>query len=347
MVTKLRPALGCAVAIALAFAAGCAQEDAKTLHVFTWSDYFTAEIIARFEAESGAKVILDTYESNEDLVAKLQAGVTGYDVVLPSDYAVQQLAGLGLLAELDRANIPNFANLDPQFLGKYFDPENAHSAPYVWGTAGIGYDSSKVSPAPTSWAALWDETYAGEINMLDDVRESMGAAFKRLGYSINTTDPAKIAEARGLLIQQKPIVASYRTETDDLMQAKQVVLTHAWSGDVLRVADDSPEWKYVVPEEGSTFFIDNLAIPAGAPHKALAELFINFILRPDVIAQVTAFTRYGNCVTASRSHLPAALKESPAIFPPPEVLARLETIQSLGQADVLYGEAWTAVKAAQ
>ncbi|MBT3267728.1 spermidine/putrescine ABC transporter substrate-binding protein [Candidatus Poribacteria bacterium] len=347
MGTNLRASLRCAAIVFVAFVAGCAQDDAKTLHVFSWSDYFTPEIVARFEAETGAKVILDTYESNEDLVAKLQAGVTGYDVVLPSDYAVQQLAALGLLAELDKANIPNFANLDPQFLGKYFDAANAHSVPYVWGTAGIGYDSSKVSPAPTSWAALWDEAYAGEINMLDDVRESMGAAFKRLGYSINTTDPPKIAEARALLIDQKPIIASYRTETDDLMQAKQVVLTHAWSGDVLRVAEDSPEWKYVVPDEGSTFFIDNLAIPAGAPHKALAESFINFMLQPDVIAQVTAFTRYGNCVTASRSHLPDSLKDSPAIFPPPDVLARLETIQSLGAADVLYGEAWTAVKAAQ
>ena len=342
--------IGVALVAAVAvMAIGCAPDRPKTqtLHVFSWSDYFTPAIIKRFEEESGAKVILDTYGSNEDLVTKLQTGATGYDVVLPSDYAVQKLAALGLLETINRSNVPNFANLDPQFLGKYFDPDNAYSVPYVWGTAGIGYDSTKVDPPPTSWAILWDAKYSGEINMLDDMRESMGAAFKRLGYSINTTDPAKIAEARGLLIEQKPLIASYRTETDDLMQAKQVVLTHAWSGDVLRVAEDSPEWKYVVPEEGSTFFIDNLAIPKGAPHKALAESFLNFMLQPDVIAQITAFTRYGNCVTASREHLPESLRNNPAVFPPPETLARLETIQDLGDAEVLFGEAWTAVKAAQ
>lgn len=349
MRTRMRACVG-TIAVAFAvLAVGCAPGDAKpkTLHVFSWSDYFTPDIIARFEAESGAKVVLDTYESNEDLVAKLQTGATGYDVILPSDYAVQKLAALGLLETLDRSNVPNFGDLDPQFLGKYFDPDNAYSLPYVWGTAGIGYDSTKVDGAPTSWAVLWDAKYAGEINMLDDMRESMGAAFKRLGYSINTTDPAKIAEARSLLIEQKPLIASYRTETDDLMQAKQVVLTHAWSGDVLRVAEDSPEWRYVVPEEGSTFFIDNLAIPKGAPNKALAESFLNFMLQPDVIAQVTAFTRYGNCVVGSREHLPDSLRNNPAVFPPPEVLARLETIQGLGDAEVLFGEAWTAVKAAQ
>jgi spermidine/putrescine transport system substrate-binding protein len=327
---------------------GCGQEDTPTLHVFTWSDYFTPEVLATFEAESGAKVVLDTYESNEDLVAKLQAGVTGYDVVVPSDYAVEQLAGLGLLATLTKANVPNLAsNVDGQFLGKYFDPGNTYSVPYVWGTAGIGYDSSKLATAPTSWAVLWDESLSGEINMLGDSRETFGVALKRLGYSINESDPARIAEAQAMLIAQKPLVYSYETETDALMQSKQVTVTHAWNGDVLRVAKEQPEWKYVVPDEGGTIFIDNLAIPKATQHQALAESFLDYLLRPDVIAQITLFTQYANCVPASQAHLPEAVTTNPAVYPPSELTARLEPIKREAAMDRAYGDAWTALKAAQ
>ena len=335
----------CVAFVPLLAVSACKQQE--TLHLFTWSDYFSDEAIRGFESEAGVRVVIDTYENNEDLVAKLQAGVTGYDLVVPSDYAVAQLIALDLLEPIDRANIPNFANLDPKFLDQYFDPGNVYSIPYLWGTAGIGYDATRVDPAPTSWAVLWDERYADRINMLDDMRETMAVALKRLGYSVNATDPAQIEAARDLLIEQKPLVRSYTTETDALMLSGQVVLTHAWSGDVLRVQEEKPAWRYVVPDEGSTFFIDNLAIPKGTRHKALAERFIDYILRPEVIASVTAFTRYANCVPASIPLLPEHLRENPAVFPPDEVIRNLETLRDLGEAEVRYGEAWTAIKAAQ
>ena len=347
-------AFGTVLALVAAFAVGCNKGDGsdkataqkKSLHVFSWSDYFSDEAISQFEASHNADVIIDTYENNEDLVAKLQAGVSGYDIIVPSDYAVEQLITLALLEPLDKANIPNFSSLDAAFLNQYFDPNNVYSIPYVWGTAGIGYDSSVITDAPTSWAILWDAKYKNNINMLDDMRETLAVALKRLGYSVNTTDPAELAKARDLLIQQKPLIRSYTTETDDLMQSGQVVLTHAWSGDVLRVSAESPNWKYVVPSEGSTFFIDNIAIPKGAKNKALAESFINHILQPQIIATVTAFTQYGNAVAASEAFFPENLKGNPAVFPSAEVRARLETLRELGDADVMYGEAWTAVKAA-
>lgn len=341
--------LGAFALVALALASGCRRGDQTSteLHVFAWSDYFTDEAIQRFEKEHRAHVVLDTYENNEDLVAKLQAGVSGYDVVVPSDYAVKQLAELGLLEPLNRGNVPNLRTLDTNFLNQYFDPSNRYSVPYLWGTAGIGYDSTKVTPPPVSSAVLWDKQYGGNINMLDDVRESFALALKRLGYSVNTREPNEITAAQELLIQQKPLVRSYTTETDVLMLSGQVVLTHAWSGDVLRVAEEAPHWKYVIPEEGSTIFIDNLCIPKGAPKKELAEAFINFIIQPDVIAGVTAFTHYANCVPASKEHLPPTLRDNPVMSPPEDIIRRLEPLQDLGELQTLYGDAWTAVKAAQ
>ncbi len=347
MRATIKAITGVLAAALVVWSAGCGPQETQTLHVFTWSDYFTPEVISVFEAEAGAKVVLDTYESNEDLVAKLQAGVTGYDVVVPSDYAVEQLAGLALLAPLTKANIPNLANVDAQFLGKYFDPANTYSVPYVWGTAGIGYDSSKLAAAPTSWDVLWDESLSGEINMLGDSRESFGVALKRLGYSINESDADRIAEAQALLIAQKPLVYSYETETDALMQSKQVTVTHAWNGDVLRVAKEQPEWKYVVPDEGGTIFIDNLAIPKATQHQALAEAFLDYVLRPEVIAQITLFTQYANCVPGSQAHLPETVTTNPAVYPPTELTARLEPIMREAAMDRAYGDAWTAVKAAQ
>jgi spermidine/putrescine-binding protein len=325
---------------------GCRPKK-QTLHVFTWSDYFPEEVVLRFEQEADVRVVLDTYENNEDLVAKLQTGATGYDLIVPSDYAVQQLAQLGLLEPLDAANIPNLAGVDGRFLRQYFDPHNTYSVPYLWGTAGIAYEATKVKPAPSSWAVLWDGKYADNINMLDDMREVFAVAHKRLGSSVNTTEPAAIRAAKDLLIQQKPLVRSYTTETDTLMLSGQVALTHAWSGDVFRVAEENPNWRYVIPAEGSTFFMDNIAVPKGAPHKALAETFVDFVLRPENIAAVTAFTHYANCVPASVVHLPEALRKNPLIFPSDEVLGRLESLKRLGDAEVLYGDAWTAVKSAR
>ncbi|GIX05960.1 MAG: spermidine/putrescine ABC transporter substrate-binding protein [Candidatus Poribacteria bacterium] len=339
----------CLVAGALGavFVMGCGRGESKQeLNLFTWSDYISEEAVRRFEEEYNAHVVIDTFEDNDELVAKLQAGVTGYDVIVPSDYAVQQLINLGLVLPLNKENIPNFQNLDPRFLDQYFDPGNVYSVPYLWGTAGIGYNSEVIPEPPDSWWILWDEKYKGEINMLDEMRETMAVALKMLGYSVNTTDPQQIAEARDLLIRQKPLVRSYTTETDDLMVSGQILLTHAWNGDVLRVAEEYPQWKYVVPKEGSTFFLDNLCIPKGTDNKELAEKFINFILEPEIIASVSAFTHYGNAVPASMDYLPEELKNDPAVFPPDEVIERLEMLRDVGDAEVLYGEAWTAIKSA-
>ena len=334
--------------LTLAFIAlSIGQSNAKDeqLNIFTWAGYVSDDIRTGFEKEFGVDVIVDTYASNEDLLAKLQAGATGYDVIMPSDYMVSILIKLDLVAELDRGAIPNFQNVSPLFLGKYFDAENRYSVPYTFGTAGIAYDSAVVQPAPDSWNVLWDETYANQFSMLDDQRETLGAALKLLGYSLNTTDVKELQEAKEKLIAQKPLVKQYKSEAEELLVAGDVVMAHCWSGDAFRAAETRDTIRYVIPKEGSSQFIDTVCIPKAAPHQGLAAQFINYLLRPEINAKITVFTKYGTCVPAAKEHLPESLREHQFIYPPKEVLASLEWLMDPGDFTRHYNRAWEEIKA--
>lgn len=329
--------------IALAIGQGEAKDE--QLNIFTWAGYVSDDIRNGFEKEFGVDVIVDTYASNEDLLAKLQAGATGYDVIMPSDYMVSILIKLNLLAELDRGAIPNFQNVSPLFLGKYFDAENRYSVPYTFGTAGIAYDSAVVQPAPDSWNVLWDETYANQFSMLDDQRETLGAALKLLGYSLNTTDVKELQAAKEKLIAQKPLVKQYKSEAEELLIAGDVVMAHCWSGDAFRAAETRNTIRYVIPREGSSQFIDAVCIPKAAPHQGLAAEFINYLLRPEINAKITLFTKYGTCVPTAREHLPQSLREHQFIYPPKEVLESLEWLRDPGDFTRHYNRAWEEIKA--
>lgn len=329
--------------IALSIGQGEAKDE--QLNIFTWAGYVSDDIRNGFEKEFGVDVIVDTYASNEDLLAKLQAGATGYDVIMPSDYMVSILIKLDLLAELDRGAIPNFQNVSPLFLGKYFDAENRYSVPYTFGTAGIAYDSAVVQPAPDSWNVLWDETYANQFSMLDDQRETLGAALKLLGYSLNTTDVKELQAAKEKLIAQKPLVKQYKSEAEELLIAGDVVMAHCWSGDAFRAAETRNTIRYVIPQEGSSQFIDAVCIPKAAPHQGLAAQFINYLLRPEINAKITLFTKYGTCVPTAREHLPQSLREHQFIYPPKEVLESLEWLKDPGDFTRHYNRAWEEIKA--
>ena len=317
----------------------------EQLNVFTWAGYVSDDIREGFEKEFGVTVLVDTFASNEDLLTKLMAGATGYDIIMPSDYMVSILIKQNLLEDLNRDNIPNFRNISPLFLGKYFDPENRYSIPYTFGTAGIAYDADVISPAPDSWAVLWDEQYKNRFSMLDDQRETIGAALKLLGYSLNSTDPEEIKAAKEKLIEQKPLVKQYKSEAEELLIAGDVVMAHCWSGDAFRATETRPSIRYVIPKEGSSQFIDAVCIPKSAPHKALAEQFINYLLRPEVNAKITAFTKYGTCVPTAKAFLPENLREHQFIYPPKEVLESLEWLRDPGDSTRHYDRAWEEVKA--
>jgi spermidine/putrescine-binding protein len=322
---------------------------AKELHVYNWSEYIDPEIYTDFEEEFGVKVIEDTFASNEDLLAKMQAGATGYDLIVPSDYMVAIMIELDLLAELNYDNIPNFTNINDTFKDPPYDPGNKYSVPYQWGTTGIGYDTEVMAEPPDSWAYLFDpavaSAYAGKISMLNDSREALGAALKYLGYSLNTTDEGELAEAKQLLIEQKPWVATYDSEGyEDLLAAGELVMAHGWSGDFFMAAVEAEQIYYAIPKEGAVIWTDNLAIPKTAPSQYTAEVFINYLLRPEVGAKISNYTWYASPNKAAEEFMDAEILEDPAIYPPDEVMEKLEFIRDVGEATALYDRIWTEIK---
>ncbi len=338
--------LGLAVLGAPFVLAGGGAPAGRVLNLYIWSGYIAPETIAKFEARHAAKVNLDLYDSNEALLAKLQAGNAGYDVVCPSDYSLQVLRAQGLLRRLDRAALPHFGNLDPAFLDKAYDPGNAHSVPYFWGTTGIAYHARRVAEPPASWGALFDPRYRGRILMLDDAREAIGAALKWRGHSLNATDPRLLAAAREDLLRQKPLVRTYNSSNfEDVLLSGDVWLEQAWNGQIAKAMELDADIRYVLPREGSTLFIDNLAIPRDARDVALAHAFIDFTLEAEIAAEICRSMKYSSPNRAALPLLPAELRGNPAVFPPPEAMARLELIQDLGDATIAYDRLWTEVKA--
>jgi spermidine/putrescine-binding protein len=338
------------VLLLVATVAGCGPtEMAEELHVYNWSEYIDPEIYDAFEEEFGVKVIEDTFSSNEDLLAKLQAGATGYDIIVPSDYMVAIMIELDLLAELDYDNIPNFENIADTFLDPPYDPGNKYSVPYQWGTTGIGYNADEFDEPPDSWAYLFDPEmvapYAGQMSMLNDSRETIGAALKYLGYSVNSTDEGELEEAKQLLIQQKEWVSAYDSDGfEDLLAAGEVIIGHGWSGDYFAAAEEAEQVWYVIPREGGVIWTDNLCIPKTAPNKYTAEVFIDFLLRPEIGAQITNFTWYGSPNKASEEFIDAEILEEPAIYPPPEAMSKLEFLRDVGEATTIYDRIWTEIK---
>ena len=326
---------------------------ANEVYVFNWADYIDEELLTMYEEETGIKVVYDTFDSNESLLAKLQAGATGYDVIFPSDYMVAQMIELDLLAELDLESIPNFDyvadfNRDPAY-----DPGNKYSVPYFWGTSGIGYHADEVDPPPDSWAWIFDPDVAcqyqdGGINVLDDEREVIGAALKYLGYSVNDTDESHLNEARDVILAVKPCWKTFDSSgyIDNLMIPGEIVLGHAWNGDVFVAAEENEGWTYVMPKEGGVVWQDNFAIPASSTRKANAEHFINWMLDPQIAAQNTNYVWYPSPVEAAKEFIDPEIVEDPSIYLDDETIARLEWIESLPtDALNIWDRVWTEIKA--
>ncbi len=319
---------------------------------YNWTDYIDPEILTMFEEECGVRVVYDTFSSNEDLLAKLQAGATGYDVIVPSDYMVTIMMQLGLLKELDHANIPNLENLADRFREPSYDPGNRYSVPYQWGTTGIGYDADVFDTPPASLATLFDPEqaaqYAGKISLLNDGREVIGAALKYLGYSLNSTDPAQLEEAKQVILAVKPYVLTFDSDTfDDLLVSEETSLALAWNGSIYLAISESEgrNLGFAVPEEGLTIFTDNLAVPASAPNPYTAEVLINYLLDPEIGAMVTNFTHFASSNEAALPMIVDEIRNDPGIYPPEDVLDRMEFIADVGETTALYERIWTEIKA--
>lgn len=321
------------------------------LDLYNWSEYIDPELIPAFEAEFGVSVTETFFESNEVMLAQIQAGGAAYDLIVPSDYMVSIMAEEGLLIPLDKAAIPNLANLDPKFTGLPFDVNGDFSAPYQWGTTGIGFSYEALGEDfDPSWAVIFDPdpSYAGGISMLNDAREVLGAALKYLGYSVNTTSDAELQEAVDLVKSIKGSIAKFDSDQyeDDLVGG-EVMVAHGWSGDFFFAFDESDGWEdfgYFIPREGAVAWVDNMAIPTTADAPCTAHAFINFMLDAENGAALTNFNYYASPNAAAAEFVEPEILEDESIYPPDEVFERLEFISDTGDFELKFQDAFTEVK---
>lgn len=336
------------VAIVLVFG-GCtkkvdsASPAAKVLNLYCWSNYFSPDVIKRFEDQSHAKVVLNYFSSNEELLAKLQAGARGYDLIVPTAYLIKALKELDLIQPLGQLDWPELKSLAPRFRSPDYDPKHEYAMPYAWGTTGIAVNRSKIKEKVDSWAWLFDHPELnGQITMLDDAPGVIGAALKYLGYSHNEESPEALAKVKALLIKQRKLLKAYTPEAQTVLETGETAVSQAYSGDVFQVQKrKNPNIEFVLPKEGSEVFIDNLAIPKGAPSPDLAREFIRFTLQQSVAltqAQHLFFSPVVQLSPADAKTLPGAVLPSEAELKNFELMTdnpkRIETIQKL----------WTEIK---
>ena len=326
---------------------GCAaKEDSNTLYVLNWGDYIDEALLTQFEEETGIQVNYTTMATNEEMMVKLEEADCIYDVCFPSDYIIERLIQKDLLHELNKDNIPNLQYIDERFLDLDFDPENKYSVPYMWGTVGILYNTTMVQEPVTSWDILWDETYADQILMYDSIRETIGVALMKLGYSINTRNEADIQAAEEALIAQKPIVQAYLGDPiKDRLISGGAAMGIVYSGDAMWCMYENPDLAYAVPETGSNLWFDNIIIPKTSDNTEAAEAFINFLCDPEVAAQNAEYIGYSTPNAAALEILGEEYINDPTYNPPQELLDKCEIFHDLGDFITVYNDAWNRIKA--
>ena len=317
--------------------------------VYNWGEYIDPEVLDIFEEETGITVVYEEFETNESMYPKVQAGAVSYDLVCPSDYMIQRMIENNLLAEINFDNIPNLKNIGEQYMkqSQGFDPENKYSVPYCWGTVGILYNKTMVDEPVDSWSILWNEKYADQILMQNSVRDAFGIALKYCGYSLNSTDLDELQEAKELLMKQKPLVQAYVVDqVRDKMISNEAAIGVIYSGEAIYTQSENPDLEYVIPKEGSNVWIDSWVIPKNAQNKENAEMFINFLCRPDIAKMNFDYITYSTPNTAARELIEDdAIRNSTIAFPDASELERCETFNYLGtKFDNIYNELWREIK---
>jgi spermidine/putrescine transport system substrate-binding protein len=323
---------------------------------FNWTDYFNPALKKKFQKETGIAIKETYFSSNEELLAKLKAGAKGYDVIVPSDYMCHIMIKSGILEPLDMKYLPNFQYVGKQFVKPIFDnpDENngmKYSVPYFYGTTGYCQRTDKVAELQTDWAPLWDSQYKGKINLLDDEREDLGMALKKLGYSSNTLVQSELDEATQILIDQKPLVATYDSVNMKRAMVQGQTFVMCWDGDVLMAIDtmggDAAAKKllhYVLPTEGFCLWTDAMSIPVGNNSRYGAHLFMNWLMDPKIAGENANWVWYLSAIIpASWDYTdPFAL----TLAPTDEELARSEAFNDVGEFATAYSDAWRQVKSA-
>ncbi len=335
--------------IAIGWVMPVAAQD-NVLNLFIWSEYIDPEIISAFEAATDSRVVVNLYESNEDMIARLQGGgVSQFDVVVPSDYVINAMKELNLLLPLDQAQIPNLSNIGERFSGLDFDPTNEFTVPYQWGTTAIGFRRDRLGEDfEPSWSLLFDaDQQPGNFALIDDQRTMIGAGAMFLGFESNTTTPTELRAVQDLLIASKNRSIGFIGGVGGTNQllAGTADLAIVYNGDALRAAEEDENIGYFIPAEGASIWLDNLAIPAQAPNPELAHAFINFILDAEIGAQLSEYNLFASPNAAALELIDPEVLENPAIFPDEETMDRLYFNRQLtGDEMRLLDTVWTTVK---
>lgn len=323
---------------------GCGQEK-PVLNVYNWGDYIDPDVIKDFEEEFNIKVNYSTFTTNEDMYVKLKSGGTSYDVAFPSDYMIEKMIKEDMLLKIDMNNIPNYKNIDDKFKKLDFDPNDEYSVPYMWGTFGIIYNKNVVKDKVDSWNILWDEKYSDQILMLDSQRDSIAVALKKLGYSMNSRDLNELEKAKEELVKQKPLLLAYvGDEVKDMMIGEEAALAVVWSGDAVYMMRENANLDYVIPKEGSNLWFDNIVIPKTCKNKKDAELFIDFLCRPDIAARNTEYIGYSTPNKEALKELPKEITEDKVAYPSDEEIDNCEIFNDPGEFVKEYDRIWTEVK---
>ena len=309
-----------------------------TLNVYNWGEYISngsdgsPDVVAAFEELTGIEVNYTTFDSNESMYAKLKSGAATYDVIIPSDYMVAKMTQEGMLLPLNYDNIPNFQLIDQQYRNPDYDPENAYTVPYMLCTTGIIYNTTMVSQAPTRWADLWDEQYAGSILMFNNSRDAYAIAAFKEGRSVNPATTDEVDQVMEQLKVQKPLVQAYvMDEIFDKMIGGEAAVGVYYSGDAITMIDDNPDLAWVFPEEGSVLSVDCMCIPATSQNQEAAEMFINFMCEVDVGVANAEYIGYTTPSTAVWEQLDEELKYSEIAYPSSEIAAKEQVFTALSE----------------
>ncbi|ARU89845.1 spermidine/putrescine ABC transporter substrate-binding protein [Pseudomonas sp. M30-35] len=320
---------------------------AEKLHLYNWGDYINPEVLKRFTAETGVKVSLDTYGSNEEMLAKLQAGASGYDIVFPSVHMHDSMAALGLLEKTNINQSPGFANIDPQFLRSKTDPKGEYCLPYAWGTVGIFYNKTKVSKPIETWDDFFAEAKAGKkVIMLDDMRETLGVGLIENGKSVNSTNRDDLKLAADWLLERKPLISAFTYDSVPMVQSGDAAAAQYFVGAERYVKQEPEKLAYVIPKGGATMYQEDICVLKNAPNKANAKRFMEFFLKPEIAALNTEQQTNGTPNKAALKLLPDELRNDPQINPPAEVMAKLQMFEDIGRALKQYDRTWTKVRTA-
>lgn len=320
------------------------------LTVFNWYDYIDPAVLDLFEEETGISVKYVNFTTNEEMYTKLEAGAGTYDVIFPSEYMIERMIKNDMLEELDTASMPNFQNLIERLQSPDYDPENKYSVAYMWGTLGILYNTEMVDEEITSWGALFDEKYAGNVIMMNSMRDTVGIALKYLGYSMNTREEAELTAAKDLLVEQKQkkIECGYLLdETKDKMVGGEAAIGVVYSGDAQYAIEKNESLRYVVPEEGSNIWVDGMCIPKGSKNVEAAQQFIDFMCRPDIAQMNFDYIYYCSPIRQVVEGLSEEDAANETINPSEEVSARCEFFNDVSDCMELYENVWMEVRLAR